>query len=333
MTDPAGRPASRNVVLTLGEAIVAALPSEPVRIESSGELHLSVGGAELNFAVAIRRLGVASRFLGVVGDDPPGRLVQRALDEEDVDSSLLRVAPEPTALYLREWLSDGERRPYYYRRSSAGSTLSPSDCPEDLADCSWLHVSGITPALSSSCAEAVEAMLTLAKDRAIPVSFDPNYRAALWDVRTARAALEPMVSRCAVLLVGLEEIDFLLGTSDPVAALDRASALGVATTVVKLGADGSIGRSASGEVVHCPPVSARALDPVGAGDAFDAGFVAARLAGASLLGSLGLASFCGARVVERVGEHDGAPHRDELPPELRMLLDEPSLRDRYDKTS
>ncbi|MCU1494468.1 MAG: PfkB domain protein [Acidimicrobiaceae bacterium] len=308
------------VALTLGEAIVAALPSAPVRIESSAELHLSVGGAELNFAVAIRRLGVASRFLGVVGDDPPGRLVQRALDEEDVDSSLLRVAPDPTALYLREWLSDGERRPYYYRRSSAGSTLARSDCPESLADCGWLHVSGITPALSATCGEAVDQMLTLAEDRGIPVSFDPNYRPALWDARTAHATLEPMVSRCAVLLIGLEEIGFLLGTSDPVAALDRASALGVATTVVKLGADGSLARGARGEVVHCPPVSARAVDPVGAGDAFDAGFVAARIAGASLLGSLGVASFCGARVVERVGEHDGAPFADELPPALRAFL-------------
>jgi 2-dehydro-3-deoxygluconokinase len=323
VTDPS-RPVgatSREVALTLGEAIVAMLPTESVHIESSAGLQMSVGGAELNFAVGIRRLGVRSRFLGVVGDDPPGRLVQRALAEEDVDASLVRVAPEPTALYLREWLSDGERRPYYYRRFSAGSTLDSSDCPKDLADCRWLHVTGITPALSSTCAEAVERVLTLANDQGIPVSFDPNYRPALWDVRTARAALEPIVSRCTVLLVGLDEIDCLLGTADPLEALERASALGVASAVVKLGAKGSLGRNGRGEVVHCPPVSARAIDPVGAGDAFDAGFIAGRLAGASLLESLELASYCGARVVERVGEHDGAPRNDELPAGLRALLD------------
>jgi len=302
-------------VVTFGEPLVAALPPDPLPLEECPALRLFAGGAEVNFAVGMRRLGFDTCLVGHVGDDPPGRFVRQALKAEGLDLAHLGVRPLPTGLYLREWLPDGERRPYYYRSGSASACFSAADWPTDIAGASWLHLTGITPALSESCREAALAALSWAKARDIPVSFDPNYRARLWDIETARTALRPLITGCNVLLLGLDEAHLLFGSTTVAEAAAAASALGPGLVVIKQGAAGASGWR-DGHLAHQPALATVAADPVGAGDAFDAGCIAALMRGCSLTEALALGAYCGARVAEVPGEHTGFPRRESLPPQL-----------------
>jgi 2-dehydro-3-deoxygluconokinase len=305
--------------VTLGEPLAAAMPAEALPLERSPMLQLFAGGAEVNFAVGMRRLGFDTCLIGKVGDDPPGRLIQRALAAEGIDISHVGVGPEQTALYLREWLPDGQRRVYYYRAGSAGARFTAADWPTDLADVAWLHLTGITPALSESCRQAALAALNWALERKIPVSFDPNYRPRLWDIDTARRDLRPFMTACSVLLIGLEEADLLLGCTSVTDAAAAAAALGPDVVVVKKGAAGASAWR-DGRVWHQPAFATDAADPVGAGDAFDAGCVAALLHGGSLGEALALGAYCGARVAAVPGEHAGFPGRESIPPPLRRPI-------------
>lgn len=299
-------------VITCGEALIAALPDRPVALDGGESLRLYLGGAEVNFAVGVRRLGLDARFVGRVGNDTLGSLVLTTLEREDVDVTHVRRDDGVSGLYLREWLADGQRRPLYYREHSAGSRFGPDDWPCDTDDVDWLHVTGITPALSDRCRDAVMAALAWANDHAIPVSFDPNYRHQLWTREEARAVLLPMVSQCQVLLLGTDEGHLLFDTDDPHAIIERATASDAAVVVVKQGDEGATVWS-NAQFWHQPALDVEALDPVGAGDAFDAGFIAGMLGGGAVDEALTLATYCGAKVAERPGEHEGFPRRSEIP--------------------
>ena len=319
MTSSRADRGARATVVTFGEPLVAALPPDPLPLEQSPTLRLYVGGAEVNFAVGMRRLGFDSCLVGHVGDDPPGRFVRQALDAEGIDISHVGVRPLPTGLYLREWLPDGERRPYYYRSGSASASFTPADWPPEIQGAAWLHLTGITPALSESCREATLAALSWAKARDIPVSFDPNYRPRLWDVETARAALRPLITSCNVLLLGLDEANLLFGSTTVSDAAAAASSLGPGLIVIKQGAAGASAWR-SGHLSHQPAVATVAADPVGAGDAFDAGCIGALMRGSSLTEALALGAYCGSRVAEVPGEHTGFPRRDSIPQSLQRAL-------------
>lgn len=304
-------------VVTFGEPLVAGLPGDPLPIEQSPALRLHAGGAELNFAIGVRRLGVPSTLVGHVGDDPPGRLIRQVLAAEGVDISRLTVRRRPTGLYLREWLPDHTRRPYYYRAGSAAASFGPADWPADLPGARWLHLTGVTPALSESCRDACTAALDWARSAGIPVSFDPNYRPALWDIGTARDALRPLIAGCDVLLIGLDEAGLLYGAHTVAEAATMAAALGPQVVVVKQGAAGASAWR-DGQLLSEPALAAAATDPVGAGDAFDAGCMAALLAGRPLAHALALGAYCGAKVAEIPGEHAGFPRHADLPGPLRL---------------
>jgi 2-dehydro-3-deoxygluconokinase len=182
-----------------------------------------------------------------------------------------------------------------------------------------LHAGGaeLTPALSASCREACAAALDWAGPAGIPVSSDPNYRPWLWDIETARGALRPLIAGCDVPLIGLDEAALLLGADTVPEAAAAAAALGPETVVVRQGA---VGASAwrDGRLSSEPALATAATDPVGAGDAFDAGCVAALLAGRPLAHALALGAYCGAKVAAVPGEHAGFPRHAGLPGPLRL---------------
>jgi 2-dehydro-3-deoxygluconokinase len=306
------------VIVTLGEALVCAVPSKPVALDRAESLQLLVGGAEVNFAVGVRRLGAPAAWIGWVGDDSLGRLVRTSLEREGVETRWVGIDGErPTGLYLREWLEDGTRRPYYYRRGSAAERLDAVRWPaSELDGADWLHVTGITAALGPAQSRAVDAAVDWATERGIPVSLDPNYRPTLWSVDEARPRLEALARRCQVLLASTEDAELLFGTTDPDVVIERARALGIETVVLKLGAEGAVAWSGDEQVFDPAAAVDAVIDPVGAGDGFDAGFVAALRATGDLRLALRLGNHVGARAVEALAEH-AYPRADELPEALR----------------
>ncbi len=301
-------------VVTLGECMAVFCPLEPLPLEAARTLAADIAGAEANLCIGLCRLGHSARFISRVGDDPFGRRIRTTLQGEGVDTAFLATDPlAPTGVFFRERLPDGVRRVYYYRAGSAASRLTPNDLPASaFAAARVVHLTGITPALSAGCAATVVRAMDLARAAGALVSFDPNYRSRLWDETTARTALVPLMQHSDLLLLGDEDARALLGAGNNEELLRRAADLGPPMVVLKCAERGALAQ-AGGTVVSVPayPVE-HVVDPVGAGDGFDAGFLSGWLRGFDLAANLRLGARVGAAAVATLGDYAGYPRKTEV---------------------
>lgn len=269
-------------VVTLGETMALVAPIDGLPLEATRELLLDIGGAESNLASHLVRHGLRARWLSAVGDDALGRRLLATLAERGVDVDLVRVDPSaPTGLFLKDPHPEGTRV-IYHRAGSAASRLGPDlfDDPEIAATvdrAELVHLSGITPALSPSCRALVEAVLDRRDAAGRPVSFDVNYRPALWPVDQAGPVLRALAARAAIVFVGRDEAEVLWGRGDLAGIREL---LPDTRLVIKDGAVAAHHVDHSGWVSVPSPV-VEVVEPVGAGDAFAAGFLAADLGGAT----------------------------------------------------
>ncbi|HEX2075191.1 MAG TPA: sugar kinase [Geodermatophilus sp.] len=307
-------------VVTAGETMVLVVPSSPGRLRHAGNVTLSIGGAESNVAIGLSRLGIPATWVSALGEDELGELVLHRIRAEGVDAGAVRRVPDrPTGLYLREEVA-GALRVYYYRRGSAASTLAPGAFDASVLDgAAFLHLTGITAALSGECAEFLTWAATTARRAGVRVSYDVNYRSRLWEPAAARAASEALLPHVDVLLVGDEEARALWGWDDE-ACLERFSDAGPGEVVVKLGARGCAAM-VGGERLTSPGFPARQVDPIGAGDAFAAGYLAATLWGQAPTERLRTANAMGAFCVQSLGDYEGLPSRRELAAFLDRTVD------------
>jgi 2-dehydro-3-deoxygluconokinase len=275
---------------------------------------LRVGGAEANTAVGLARLGHTAGWISRVGDDGPGRAILHELRGAGLDLSRVKVDPRrQTGLFVKEILAFEKTRVYYYRRESAASALSPEDVDADyVRSARWVHLTGITPALSASARAAVERTLALAREAGIPVSFDPNLRLKLWTLEEARQVLLPLMAQCSVVLAGDEELALLMDTEEPRELAARTLALGTPMVVIKQAAKGALVATATAETQVPAFRVERIVDTIGAGDGFNAGFIAARLRGldAAEAARWGHAAAC--QVLGVRGDWEGLPSLEEL---------------------
>jgi 2-dehydro-3-deoxygluconokinase len=295
-------------VVTAGETMVLGVPARPGRLRHAPSLELKIGGAESNVAIALSRLGVSAGWASLLGEDEPGRLVFDRVRAEGVDvSRVRRVRGLPTGLYLREQVGQ-EIRVYYYRRGSAASTMTLKALdPEYLKEAEFLHLTGITPALSEDCRAFT---LWAAREDGTRVSFDVNYRSKLWGSGEARAFVEEILPSVDLLFVGDDEARALWGRDDKDLVRELA-ARGPREVVLKLGREGSLAL-VDGRIIARPAYPVDEVDPVGAGDAFDAGYLAGHLWGLAPEERLRVANAMGALSVATLGDYEGLPDKDEL---------------------
>jgi 2-dehydro-3-deoxygluconokinase len=295
-------------VVTAGETMVLGVPARPGRLRHAPGLELKIGGAESNVAIALSRLGVSAGWASLLGEDEPGRLVFDRVRAEGVDvSRVRRVRGLPTGLYLREQVGQ-EIRVYYYRRGSAASTMTLKALdPEYLKEAEFLHLTGITPALSEDCRAFT---LWAAREDGTRVSFDVNYRSKLWGSGEARAFVEEILPSVDLLFVGDDEARALWGRDDKDLVRELA-ARGPREVVLKLGREGSLAL-VDGRIIARPAYPVEEVDPVGAGDAFDAGYLAGHLWGLAPEERLRVANAMGALSVATLGDYEGLPDKDEL---------------------
>lgn len=302
-------------VLTYGEAmgVVESERIGPLRL--GGLMRMTVAGAESTVCIGVSRLGGTARWVGAVGDDEVGALVRRSLAAEGVETDGIAVDLErPTGLMLKERRTSTSTRVRYYRRHGAGGSLAPEQVLEsDMERAAWLHLSGITPALSASAREAVWHAAELASAASTRFCFDLNFRSALWSPDEALPVLTHLAKRADLLLATAEEAALLTGVTidDPVAAASALASLGPRMVVVKLGALGAVAWD-DGVVQRVPSVPTTLVDPVGAGDSFAAGLLSELAGGAPLLTALGTASAVAAINVSCPGDWEGLPTRAEL---------------------
>ena len=298
-------------LVTLGEAMGLLTPTEPGPLLRKPLLRLSFGGAETNLAIGASRLGLRTHWIGRVGDDEIGDVIVRELRAEGVSTSCVRDAA-PTGLMLKTVGAAGRVRVTYIRSASAGSRLCVDDIDETtVREAKVLHVTGITPALGDGPAAAVTAAVEIARAHGVTVSLDLNYRSALWDPRTAAAALGPLVKRADVLFSTYEEAQIIVDEATPADCARVLSSLGPSQVMVKLGAAGSVS-VIDGELHVREAETVTAVDPVGAGDAFAAGYLSELVRGVSPRDRLSTATRTGAFAVTVSGDWEGLPTRSDL---------------------
>ncbi|HEU5042577.1 MAG TPA: sugar kinase [Nocardioidaceae bacterium] len=298
--------------VTFGETMALLYAQPTVPLAHATAFTRSIAGAESNLAIGLARLGHRVGWFGRVGADAFGTAVLGALRAASVDVSRARVDDAaPTGLLVRD--SHPQRRisVLYYRDGSAGSRLGPEDVDEEyVASARMLHVTGITPALSETALAATEKAVAIAKQHNVIVAFDPNLRTRLWSPADAAPVLQRLAADADIVLVGHHEGELLCGRPEA-PAIAGWFGTGGQTVVVKQGAAGAWATDGEREwSADAHRVSV--VDPVGAGDAFDAGYLSAVLHGHDVATALQHGCAAGALAVQGPGDTDALPTREDL---------------------
>ena len=288
-------------------------PTETGSLAHVSDFRLGIGGAESNVAIALTRLGTPARWVGRVGADPIGRRVTRELLAEGLEVLAIVDDTAPTGMMVKELRTADAARVLYYRAGSAGSRLSPADvATADIGGAALLHVTGITPALSDSARDAVIAAVRVATEAEVPVSFDVNHRESLWAGRDPAPTYRDIAARSDIVFAGEDEARILVpAAANPLEQAHAIAALGPTQVIIKLGPDGCVALVDGVEYVRAA-IPIRAVDTVGAGDAFVAGYLAELLAGLAAADRLTTAVTLGAFACLNLGDWEGYPRRDEL---------------------
>jgi 2-dehydro-3-deoxygluconokinase len=267
-------------LVAIGEVMLRLSIPSPERIETVRQLDVQIGGAEANVAAACARLGVRAAWISAVPANAWGDRIRRELTGHGVDCAHVVVAEGArVGVYFLEFGTPPRPiRVLYDRRDSAFARLVPEAIDwEPVRRARLMHLTGITPALGPGPRRVVERALA----EAAAVSFDLNYRATLWTPAEARAFVEGVLPAARHVFMGEAEARTVLGLTGPAEALVEALArLAPRATIALLqGRDGSValmnGRLWRPTRVHAVTV----VDPVGAGDAYVAGFLWACLQG------------------------------------------------------
>lgn len=283
-------------LVTFGEAMVRLTPPGFQRLEQTRSFDVHVGGAELNVAVAAARLGIASRWVSRLPDNALGHMIANRAREQGVDAHITWTTDDRAGLYFAEpGAAPRVSSVLYDRAASAMSRVAPGtiDWPSVFRGARWLHLTGITPALSDSAARVTAEALIEAKRAQLIVSYDLNYRSKLWSAEKARAVQESLMKYVDVLVTTEEDTRVVLGMtaterhdpSDAEAGEAIAAALAnqfdldaVAVTLpVTLRNRWSAVVAAQGKTYRAPRHEVEVIDRFGAGDAFCAGLIVSRL--------------------------------------------------------
>ena len=302
-------------IVTIGETMVLLYGEDTTAPLRFGErLKLDFAGADSNFAIAMSRLGYSSAWISRLGEEPLGDLVLNAIAREGVDvSQVIRDPTRNTGLYLKHHNATGVTRIQYYRRGSAASNLQPDDLsPDHFRDTRLVHLNGMTFALSESCARTMRRAVELTLDSGAMISLDLNLRLQLWSIESAREAIGPVIQKSSAIFGTEEEFLDYFGVSDIDEALGAAVALGPRIAAAKMGPDGAVALVDGLRFAHGGYNAPAVVDVVGAGDGFDAGFLASYLRGLSPYECLRRANLCGACAVATPGDFQGYPTLEEM---------------------
>jgi fructokinase len=274
-------------IITLGELLID-MTQDGTDEQGNGRFTAYPGGAPANVAVAAARLGADTGFIGKVGDDSFGRSLAETLRKEGVNTDGLFVSDSvPTTMAIVSVDASGEREFSFYRNPGADTQLTTEEAVAVIEpDLPLILHAGSLSMTTSPSREACEEALRFAKERGVIISYDPNYRAALWDTEeNAVAMMKKLLPLADILKVSDEEMLMLTGTEDFEEGSLVLSGYGPRLVLVTLGSQGVFVRYGEyAEVV--PGFKVKVADTNGAGDTFLGAMlaqIAARGEGADLL--------------------------------------------------
>jgi 2-dehydro-3-deoxygluconokinase len=274
-------------IVAIGEALVEFNQTG----DASGRTYLQgFGGDTSNALIAAVRQGATGSYFTRLGDDEFGRMCLQLWRDEGVDARQVVIdATAPTGIYFVRHGQEGHTFTYL-RAGSAASRMQPSDVPLELIERTrFLHVSGISQAISASASDTVFHAIRTARRSGAKVAYDPNLRLKLWPLDRARAIILATIPLSDYFLPSLDDVRLVSGLDDPRAIVDWCHRQGAPNVVLKLGREGSlVSDGARRTPIAAFPVEA--VDATGAGDCFDGSFLARLAAGADSISAAQWAS-------------------------------------------
>ncbi|MFE1029542.1 sugar kinase [Streptomyces sp. NPDC058818] len=309
--DSPGPPAD---IVCVGETMAVLSPPDARPLAEQPVLSMAIGGAESNVACTLAGLGHRAAWLSRLGDDPFARRILAELTARGVDVSAVETDPDrPTGVYFKDPAPD-RTRTHYYRGDSAATRMGPELARRGaLRQARIVHVSGIAAAISDSCADLLDALIVGRKGqvtRGPVVSFDVNHRPSLWLGDSTRAArmLLALARGADIVFTGRDEAEELWGTVRPD---DIAALLDLAPVVVVKDAEHGATSYARGARTFVPSLPTKVVEPVGAGDAFAAGYLAGLLEDRDERSRLRLGHLAAAAALRTRGDVPVMPPRTE----------------------
>jgi len=304
-------------VVTLGESMVLFVPTRTGLLRYAQQFDRYVAGAESNTSIGLSRIGHKVGWISRVGSDEFGEYILAFLRGEKVDVSMVKSsANAPTGVFFKERRRTESTRVFYYRAGSAASQLTPSDIDAHyIQQAKYLHLTGITPALSLSCLETVHTAIDIAREAGVLISFDPNIRFKLWEADRAKKELLAIIPKTDILLTSQEEAAFLTDKQAAEDAAQTIQSMGPQQVIVKLGAEGAFALS-DNQKIYSRGIEVQVVETVGAGDAFNAGYLSGQIRGWSTADSLRLGNIMGAMATTAPGDVEGLPDWEEIQPYL-----------------
>lgn len=300
-------------IIVIGEILVEIMRAKVGQpLDQPGEFRGPfASGAPAIFAVAAARLNLETAFIGAAGQDAFGKLLERRLLDEGVDTRGLQKPPGySTGVAFVAYEPAGDREFVFHIRHAAAGQMQAGQIPSEIFQgAKWLHISGSTLALNPNSRDACRCALDLARAQGGRISLDPNVRPELMPLEDFRKILAPYLESADLLLPTAEEARLLTGVDD-----DDIAANGLAkkdgTIVALKRAQHGCSIYHDGSRVDAPGFSVQEVDPTGAGDCFSAAFIAGILAGWSLDQVGRFANAAGALAVTRMGPMEGAASRE-----------------------
>lgn len=300
--------------VTVGETMVALVPKEQGLLRYGPDFSMRIAGAESNTAIGISRLGHSASFITRTGADGFGEFLVRMVRAEGVDTSgVITDESHRTGVMFKEMLPGSETAVHYYRDGSAASCLCSGDIDEAvIRKADIVHLTGITPILSQSCRQMVYDVMDMAEEGKGLISFDPNIRRKLWKDEDFGPVIRELIRKSSCVMMGLSEGAFLYGTEDVKQLADLLFKGGkLRYLAVKNGEKGAWAGDGK-QLIFIPPWPCCCVDPVGAGDAFNAGFMAGILQQEELEMCGKMGAVAGAMATQTHGDIEGLLSGKEL---------------------
>jgi 2-dehydro-3-deoxygluconokinase len=286
-------------LIALGETMVAFTPPAGESLREAERVLVDHAGAESNTCVGLARLGLKAAWVSRLGVDPAGDRIIDALEAEGVGVAWVRRDPlRPSGLMIKE---RGTVR--YYRTGSAASALSPEDLdPVPMASARAVLVTGVTALIGADPHAAGLALLSRATGLRI---VDPNLRLGLWGSDRRAELVRAFVDRADVVLGGAAELRELVMDADDETVARRTAERGPREVIVR--GKRAVGVLRDGLWRTIDVVRSEAVDPIGAGDAFNAGYLSVRLRDGSIDDALRAGVRCGAAVTTAPSDTSAFP--------------------------
>jgi 2-dehydro-3-deoxygluconokinase len=274
-------------VVTFGEAMVRLSPPNFLRLEQAQSFDVRVGGAELNTAVGLARLGWSTAWVSRLTSNPLGLLIANRAREAGVSTEhVVWTDDERVGVYFLEFGAAPRASSVLYdRKGAAVAQMTPEmvSWPAVFQGARWFHVTGITPALSAVCAETTRAALQAARAAGLQTSMDLNYRAKLWSTAEAGKWMSAFMEFTDVLITTEEDTEKVFGVKgkdyeDVAAQLARRFPLKIVAITLRenplvwKNTWTAIGYQA-GKVFKTRSYEVEIVDRLGAGDSFAAGLI------------------------------------------------------------